>query len=72
MGEVKWSEKPFDEGEIKALARLLKSRKKPTCLPSAVDYALFLPEVESEAMRKNGFDGVSILTAEDCLEDSVQ
>ena len=45
LGEVKWSEKPFDENEIRALAHEMLLRDPPIGLPSRKVYALFVPSV---------------------------
>ena len=64
LGEVKWSEKPFSNREIKELVHRIKMRKAPAGLSGAIQYVLFLSSVESKGLSK-GFDGVKILTAKD-------
>ena len=49
------------------MVRSMRAREKPAGSAETVQYVLFLPMVESEEMRNDGFDGVKILTAEDLL-----
>ena len=67
LGEVKWSEKPFSVKVIRELVRSMKARRIPSGLHGSVQYALFLPTVESAVTHMDGVGGVRILTAEDLV-----
>jgi hypothetical protein len=68
LGEVKWSGKPYSQGEVDKLFNKLKSKGIPPVFQAdnnALLYAIFIPET-ADAKVKPPADGV-IITAEDVL-----
>ena len=68
LGEVKWSEKPFTNSEIHALAHDLRQREKPVDLPDVHVYALFVPSVEPGVVVP---DDICLITGEELLKTTV-
>lgn len=66
LGEVKWSEDPFSNKEIKELVHRIKMRKTPVGLSSGdIQYVLFLSSIEAKSLSNEESGGVKILTAKD-------
>lgn len=61
LGEVKWSEKPFDNDSIRPLVKTLGSRLLPPGMPKDILKFVFVPAVVDGTDRLN--EGVRIITA---------
>lgn len=67
LGEVKWSEKPFTDKEIDAMADRIKHRTFPTGINCKPSFVLFLSSAENPQHAKVCKD-VEIITAEDVTD----
>ena len=67
-GEVKWSERPFDDDELAALAGALLARPLPPGVPGQVTRLLFVPETRSATtVTRHGVQVVTAATVLACL-----
>ena len=69
VGEVKWSEEPFSEDRIKAIAAGLKAKGTPQLKNKKeweLVYTIFVPLVENPV--PDFYEGVKIVTASDVVE----
>lgn len=69
LGEVKWSQHPFNQSEVNQLSQELLKRKYPPQLPAKAIRVLILPTIEDNVQTP---DGIYMLTAEDILQASLQ
>jgi len=65
VGEVKWSERPFDDAALRRLVKVMAMRALPPGLPGAVERFLFVPAVCGKAALVH--DGVHVITARQVL-----
>ena len=61
VGEVKWSEKPFDDGAIGRIVNNMAARALPPRMPKALTRLVFVPAVSKQTVRVH--EGVRIMDA---------
>ncbi len=70
LGEVKWSETPFSEDEIKELVVMLLHRERPATIKGRIMFTLIVPSIMEPSMMPT-INGVEVLTAQDILAASL-
>lgn len=65
VGEVKWSEEPFDDAGLARVVREMARRPLPPGMPNDVDRLLFVPSVGKKTNRVH--DGIRVVDAASVL-----
>lgn len=65
VGEVKWSEKPFDDAVIARIVREMAARTRPPGMPREVNRLVFVPSVRKQTARVH--EGVRVVDAASVL-----
>ena len=66
VGEVKWSDHPFDDAAIRRIVKGMVSRPLPPGLPAEVARFAFVPAVREGTAMLN--EGVQVITAAQVLQ----